>query len=806
MKKIAYFCQMLALLMFAGGGLTARADTGTLLLQISGLGRLSITSSNGVVVEDAYTNTALDNYSNAVLQIGTTYKVAATPATNFVFGNWVLGTNGFGVGLVISTNPLFFVMETNLALQANFLPTTPPKLAITSPITNQICTNVSFTAQGTTTNRYPIVAVWYSLNGDDWTNAVTTNNWTNWSAGLTLTPDFNVLQAYAEDTNGNFSATNSVSFVYANGSSIKLITFDDLPTPGKSGVGTVTNGYSGLQWTNFGYLIGRGAGWQAGTVSGKVAFNNSGSPAVLASTNGAFDLSSAFLTAAYNDGLTVTILGFTNLTANYSSNYVYSNSFDLSSSAQTLVDFGCSNVTEVYFSASGGTPNVNYGGLSGTQFVMDNLLITTEPPAITNQPPSETLALSNSATLTAGVSGGTPMTFFWRKNGVILTNNADVSGVDTSTLSFAAITSTDAGYYTLFAKNAYGSAVSLPAVINVAQPITISSPPQSVTICAGEEVIFSVTASWTNSAALTYQWYAPTGAIAGATASSYTNLAAGPNDSGNYAVVVGANGLSSTFTNSATLTVNQPPFVAGLVSSTNQTLYAGQSTSFAVNISSALPATCQWLTNSVPVAGATNTILALTNISDANAANYSVIASNPCGNTTNFVVTLAVNDTPFIYQQPASQIVGAGANVTFTVGAYGGQPLFFQWYYNGAKIGSPTGNPTLALTDVQTNQAGNYSVNAFNGYTLNPAVSSNAVLTVAVPPQLTIQPSSGYLLLSLYATPGGNYVLQYSTNLSSATNWTPFYTNDNLPGSPAQFLIPIPPGPTNQFYQAIETF
>ena len=47
-----------------------------------------------------------------------------------------------------------------------------------------------------------------------WTNASTLNNWTNWSASLPLVPGTNSLQAFAVDTSGNASTTNSVSFEY----------------------------------------------------------------------------------------------------------------------------------------------------------------------------------------------------------------------------------------------------------------------------------------------------------------------------------------------------------------------------------------------------------------------------------------------------------------------------------------------------------------------------------------------------------------------------------------------------------------
>jgi hypothetical protein len=57
-------------------------------------------------------------------------------------------------------------------------------------------------------------SVYYSLNGSSWAAAATINNWTNWTGSLTLTPGTNSLKAFAVDTSGNASITNTVTFEY----------------------------------------------------------------------------------------------------------------------------------------------------------------------------------------------------------------------------------------------------------------------------------------------------------------------------------------------------------------------------------------------------------------------------------------------------------------------------------------------------------------------------------------------------------------------------------------------------------------
>jgi hypothetical protein len=81
--------------------------------------------------------------------------------------------------------------------------------------------------------------------------------------------------------------------------------------------------------------------------------------------------------------------------------------------------------------------------------------------------------------------------------------------------------------------------------------------------------------------------------------------------------------------------------------------------------------------------------------------------------------------------QPASQKVNIGSDVTFTVTASGTPILHYQWCINGTNILDATG-PALTLTNVQPNQAGDYSVVVSN--MLGVTTSSNAVLRVNLPP------------------------------------------------------------------------
>ena len=82
---------------------------------------------------------------------------------------------------------------------------------------------------------------------------------------------------------------------------------------------------------------------------------------------------------------------------------------------------------------------------------------------------------------------------------------------------------------------------------------------------------------------------------------------------------------------------------------------------------------------------------------------------------------------PFVVTQPISQTVTVGGTAAFSVTASGTAPLNYQWQLNGSNITGATAS-LLTLVNVQTTDAGNYSVSVSN--LVGTVNSSNAVLTV----------------------------------------------------------------------------
>jgi hypothetical protein len=104
---------------------------------------------------------------------------------------------------------------------------------------------------------------------------------------------------------------------------------------------------------------------------------------------------------------------------------------------------------------------------------------------------------------------------------------------------------------------------------------------------------------------------------------------------------------------------------------------------------------------------------------------------------------------PIITTQPQSQTNVAGTNATFSVAATGTPPLNYQWQFYSSPLANQT-NTTLVLTNVQTADAGSYTVVVTDS---EVAVTSLvATLAVIVPPSITKHPTNQSVSLGANVT------------------------------------------------------
>ena len=176
-----------------------------------------------------------------------------------------------------------------------------------------------------------------------------------------------------------------------------VLTFDDIAPI--SNYDQIPNGYGGFNWDNFGYLNGSGTGssltgYDNGRVSGDyVSFNLFGDPALV--SDSIFDFNSAYLTAVWNDGLSITVEGLK------SGATLYSKTVVVDTTQPTLVNFDYFGVDELKFTSFGGVePDYLKQKGNGIQFTLDNFTFNEKVTSV----PEPTLlpALLSIATLSAG--------------------------------------------------------------------------------------------------------------------------------------------------------------------------------------------------------------------------------------------------------------------------------------------------------------------------------------------------------------------------------------------------------------------
>jgi hypothetical protein len=150
---------------------------------------------------------------------------------------------------------------------------------------------------------------------------------------------------------------------------------------------------------------------------------------------------------------------------------------------------------------------------------------------------------------------------------------------------------------------------------------------------------------------------------------------------------------------------------------------------------------------------------------------------------------------PVITTQPQSQTNYVGTDAIFSVTATGTEPLNYQWQHYAVRLANKT-NATLLLTNVQSRDAGNYSVVVTN--VEGVVTSAVATLSVLVPPtisslRLSGQPQTGYDSFHPYATfsvsPGANvtFTVAASGTMPIAYQWQ--FNQSDLPGQTNRTLV-----------------
>jgi hypothetical protein len=420
------------------------------------------------------------------------------------------------------------------------------------------------------------------------------------------------------------------------------------------------------------------------------------------------------------------------------------------------------------------------------------LRITNVPPGISGQPLSQTVGAGTTNFLTVGATGTAPLSYQWQFNGINLTNGGNISGVTTNTLKISGVTTNNGGGYSVIVTNAGGSVTSSNAILTVIVSLIITNQPVAgLTNQVGYTATFSVVA--VGQIPLSYHWWfngsslANGGHIFGATSSSLTVSNAQTTNTGNYWVVI-TNAVGSVISSNAYLSItNVPPTITN--QPTSQMVVVTSNATFQVAAIGTAPLHYQWqfyntnnpvtnnLVNGGNISGATSNVLTFSKAQLTNNGYYFVVVTNAGGVVTSTVAQLTVAASPVITNQPADQANAVDATVTFSVGAIGTTPLYYQWQFNSNNLAnggrfSGVTSATLRLTHARTNDSGYYSVVITNA--AGSVTSSNAYLTITnVPPNIIVQPASQTIAIGSNVT----FTVSVSGTVPLSYQWWQTTTN-----------------------------
>ncbi len=372
-----------------------------------------------------------------------------------------------------------------------------------------------------------------------------------------------------------------------------------------------------------------------------------------------------------------------------------------------------------------GVYSVLISGVCGSIESPPATLTVAAGPVILDPPDDAAVCQGATVVFEVGVTGDEPLHYQWMHDGVSL------PGENGSTLVLSGVQPDDAGMYTVVVTAACGTLTSPPASLTVRTGPTIAEPPQSQAGCAGGTVTFSVLAEGVG--ALGYQWLHDGTAIPGATAAALTLHALGPDDAGEYGVVVTDDCGTSTSA-AAALTV-----AAGLILTVqpqSQAVCAGSPVTFTVVASDPL-ATFQWRRAGQPLAGATAAMLQLPAVGLLDSGTYDVLVTGGCDSLVSDPAELTVNSGPGVLSGPEDQVACAGRPAALSVSVAGTPPLQYQWRKDGAPIPGAVLD-TLVIAAVAPADAARYDVLVTNA--CGTSIGGPATLTLGAAPSIIAAP------------------------------------------------------------------
>jgi gliding motility-associated-like protein len=410
---------------------------------------------------------------------------------------------------------------------------------------------------------------------------------------------------------------------------------------------------------------------------------------------------------------------------------------------QTASQLNISNITTSQAGRYFVTVNNGCAPISSTAFNVSVFNL----PAIQTQPSAQQqLCVGTNFTLT--VAANNAQTYQWYKNNVVITG-------ETSSTYTKLVAASDAGTYKVIISNACGySLTSNNAILTVNTSPTITSAPANTTVCVGQPISASVSASANGGGNLRYVWTTGSTEISGATGSTFSIARASTNDAKTYTVAV-TNDCGTTNGGNFTVTVGDKPtatITTGIPKNDvtgNPTVCIGAPITFSVeSLSNGYNASYTWYKDDISKGTSTSNALSISSSATTDAGTYKLSVSNTCGVTTSNLITIGVHEKPIIAIHPEAAITACEVTTVNINGLAQNKPgtnskIEYTWFYNNNPYSSNGSN--LSLTNVNTDQTGNYQLKVSNE--CGSTTSNAAVLTVVSKPKYSVTTAANDLAI-----------------------------------------------------------
>lgn len=259
------------------------------------------------------------------------------------------------------------------------------------------------------------------------------------------------------------------------------------------------------------------------------------------------------------------------------------------------------------------------------RFATIGLSTTGDAPQIISTTESFSILDGSSTNLHVEAVGTEPLRFVWQRN------RQPVDGATNATLVLTNIGIEHAGTYDVTVSNSFGVRQSSPIVVTVNVAPKIHNVLTNISLDAGKSI--RLQASVSGSDPLTYRWFQEGRLLSSVGFVQLRNVQA--TDSGPVWLVL-SNAFAVVSNIVADLTiVPRIPFIAR--QPTDQELRTNVPVLFSVAVVGTEPMRFQWLKNGEEISSATNRGFIISNPSEVDLAEYSVVVANSVGNSTSAV-------------------------------------------------------------------------------------------------------------------------------------------------------------------------